>query len=85
MLYRFDASLGDLRVILFLGSGLALGFFSYPFAIFSFALQFDTLFIGLGVIIVVGFWSSLGLTLVLFFILITFYVFVFFCLSIKVV
>lgn len=26
MLYRFDASLGDLRVILFLGSGLALGF-----------------------------------------------------------
>jgi len=63
MLYRFDASLCDLRVILFLGSGLALGFFSYPFAIFSFALQFDTLFIGFGVIIVVGFWSSLGLTL----------------------
>ena len=74
MLYRFDASLGDLRVILFLGSGLALGFFSYPFAIFSFALQFDTLFFGLGVIIVVGFWCSLCLTLVLFFILITFYV-----------
>lgn len=69
MLYRFDTSPADLRVILFLGSGFwfSIGFFTYPYAIFSFALQFDTLFIGLGVSIVVGFWSSLGLTLGVFF------------------
>lgn len=69
MLYRFDTSPADLRVILSLGSGFwfSIGFFTYPYAIFSFALQFDTLFIGLGVSIVVGFWSSLGLTLGVFF------------------
>lgn len=81
MLYRFDTSPADLRVILFLGSGfwVSIGFFTYPYPIFSFALQFDTLFIGLGVSIVVRFWSSLGLTLGVFFFFfsITFYVFVF--------